>query len=43
MGLDAFVSDKVSVGIDLSGRSAMIADTPDKNSIDTTLRLDFHL
>lgn len=43
MGLDIFMNDTVSFGFDLSGRSAMVADTPDKNSIDTTLRLDFHL
>ena len=43
LGFDIFINDKVSFGADLNGRSAMITDTPDKNSIDATLRVDFHL
>lgn len=42
-GLDLFLSEKASVGVEVTGRSAMITDTPDKNSIDATLRVDFHL
>jgi hypothetical protein len=42
VGLDAFVSDAFSIGADLTGRSAMITETPDRNSIDVTLRMDTH-
>jgi hypothetical protein len=42
-GLDIFMSERMSLGVDVNGRSAMISDTPDRNSYDATLRLDFHL
>ena len=41
-GVDCFITDKFSIGFDLSLRSAMITDTPDKNSIDGTVRMDAH-
>jgi hypothetical protein len=42
LGLEFYLSEKISLGIDLSGRSAMISETPDKNSIDGTLRVAAH-
>jgi hypothetical protein len=42
LGLDCFLNDKLSVGVDVSGRSAMISDTPDKSSVDATMRVDAH-
>ena len=39
-GLDFFATDKVSFGIDVSGRTAMISDTIDRGSIDGTVRVD---
>jgi hypothetical protein len=42
-GYDYFLTEKFSIGADLNGRSAMISETPDRGSVDGTLRLDFHL
>lgn len=42
LGLDYFLSDVLSIGADISGRTAMVTDTPDKNSVDITLRVDTH-
>jgi hypothetical protein len=42
LGLDFFMSSRFSVGADINGRSAMIGETADKNSIDGTIRLDAH-
>ncbi|MES2857513.1 MAG: hypothetical protein V4692_16705 [Bdellovibrionota bacterium] len=41
-GLDFFMSNRFSVGAELNGRSAMIGETVDKNSVDGTLRIDAH-
>lgn len=43
LGLDFYVTNKMSFGVDINGRSAMITETPDTRSIDGTLRVDFHL
>lgn len=42
VGIDLFLTDRFSVGADVSGRSAMISDTLDRGSLDGTLRLDAH-
>jgi hypothetical protein len=42
IGVDTFVSEGFSIGADLTGRSAMVTETPDRNSIDVTLRMDTH-
>ncbi|HVK60231.1 MAG TPA: hypothetical protein VM432_01725 [Bdellovibrionales bacterium] len=41
-GLDFYMNDRFSIGADLNGRSAMIGETIDKNSIDGTIRVDAH-
>lgn len=43
LGLDFYVTNKMSFGADINARSAMITDTPDSRSVDGTLRVDFHL
>lgn len=43
LGLDFFLSDRFSIGIDFNARTSMIAETIDRNSFDGTLRLDLHL
>lgn len=42
-GLDLYANEMMSLGADINGRAAMIAETPDQRSVDATLRLDFHL
>ena len=39
-GFDIYLSKGVSIGIETGLRSAMVSSTTDKNSMDTTLRLD---
>jgi hypothetical protein len=41
-GIDFFMSPRFSVGADFNGRSALIGETVDKNSIDGTVRVDAH-
>jgi hypothetical protein len=41
-GLEMYLADRFSVGIDFNGRFAMIGETIDKNSFDATLRMDTH-
>ena len=41
-GVDRYLSDMVSVGADLSFKSAMISDTVDKSSANLSLRFDTH-
>jgi hypothetical protein len=41
-GLDFYLNQKFSVGLDMNGRTAMINETIDHNSLDATLRLDAH-
>ncbi len=41
-GLDSYVSQFVSVGADLSFKTAMIHETIDKNSVDLAFRVDTH-
>ena len=41
-GLDMYLSKELSVGIDTSLRSSLIADTVDRSSIDAVMRLDAH-
>lgn len=42
LGGDLYLSKSVSVGLDLSARTAMIAETFDRTSYDGTIRLDTH-
>jgi hypothetical protein len=42
VGIDLFLSDRFSLGVEASGRSAMISDTLDRGSLDGTVRLDAH-
>ncbi|MCH2535203.1 MAG: hypothetical protein MK008_12235 [Bdellovibrionales bacterium] len=42
MGLQTFLTNSVSLGIDIAYRSAMIDETIDKRSIDANLRIDTH-
>ncbi len=42
MGLDFFLTEKLSLGADLSVRSSMVSDTLDRSSVDATLRMDTH-
>jgi hypothetical protein len=42
LGLDLFLSDKVSLGAEVSARNSLIAETIDKNSYDASVRLDAH-
>lgn len=42
LGTDLYLSSTVSVGFDLSARTAMISETIDRTSYDGTLRLDTH-
>ena len=41
-GMDSYISQFVSVGADLSFKTAMINDTIDKNSVDLAFRVDTH-
>lgn len=41
-GLDSYISQFVSVGADLSFKTAMISDTIDNNSVDLAFRVDTH-
>ncbi len=41
-GLEMYLGDRFSVGLDLNGRFAMVGETLDKNSFDATLRMDTH-
>lgn len=41
-GLEFYLADRISVGVDFNGRFAMIGETLDKNSFDATLRMDTH-
>jgi hypothetical protein len=41
-GMDSYISQFISVGADLSFKTAMIADTIDKNSVDLAFRIDTH-
>lgn len=43
LGLDLYLTEKMSFGADINGRTAMISETPDQKSVDATLRVDFHL
>ncbi len=42
VGIDLFLTDRFSLGAEISARSAMIAETLDRSSLDGTLRLDAH-
>lgn len=42
LGGDLYLSKSISVGLDLSARTAMIAETFDRTSYDGTIRLDTH-
>lgn len=42
LGGDLYLTPSVSIGLDLSARSAMVAETFDRNSYDGTIRLDTH-
>ncbi len=42
IGLDVYLNEKFSLGVDLTGRSSMVSETPDKSSADATLRMDAH-
>lgn len=41
-GLEMYLGDRFSVGVDLNGRFAMIGETIDKSSVDATVRVDTH-
>ncbi len=41
-GLDMNFTKHVSVGLDLSSRNTLVAETGDRSSIDATLRMDAH-
>lgn len=41
-GVDSYISQLISVGADLSFKTAMINDTIDKNSVDLSFRVDTH-
>ena len=41
-GVDSYISSLISVGADLSFKTAMIDDTIDKNSVDLSFRIDTH-
>ncbi|MEK7357580.1 MAG: hypothetical protein AAB250_14095 [Bdellovibrionota bacterium] len=41
-GLEMYLADRFSIGLDFNGRFAMIGETIDKNSFDATLRMDTH-
>lgn len=43
LGLDYFITDRLSVGIEAAGRSAMVSDTVDRGSYDATIRMDVQL
>jgi hypothetical protein len=42
VGLDLFMNENLSLGLDLAGRQAMIGETVDRSSFDATVRLDTH-
>lgn len=42
LGGDAFVTDRVSFGADISARNALIGETIDHSSYDLTIRVDAH-
>ena len=42
LGIDLFLTDRFSLGAEVSGRSAMISDTLDRGSLDGSIRLDAH-
>ena len=42
VGADFYVSNQISLGLDLGYRSALVADSFDRSSIDGTIRLDAH-
>lgn len=42
LGLDLFLSKGFSLGLDLSARNTMVAETMDQSSYDATLRMDTH-
>jgi Outer membrane protein beta-barrel domain len=42
VGLDLFLTDRFSIGAEISGRSAMITETLDRGSLDGSVRLDAH-
>lgn len=42
LGGDLYFNDRMSVGLDISARNAVITDTFDKTSYDGTLRVDTH-
>ena len=42
VGLDLYLSDRFSIGADISARSALTAETLDRTSYDGTLRMDAH-
>jgi hypothetical protein len=39
-GLETFLQKNISLGLEASLRSSLISNTPDKNSLDLTFRLD---
>lgn len=42
IGMDTFITDAISFGIDFNFKSALIEDTIDRRSVDVSLRLDTH-
>lgn len=42
-GIDFFISDRLSVGLEATARDALVAETIDRNSLDATLRVDLQL
>ncbi len=42
-GLDFFLSDRLTIGLELAARDAVVSETIDQSSFDTTLRIDLQL
>ena len=42
LGMDLFLSDRISLGAEMSARNTLISETIDRVSYDATLRLDTH-
>jgi hypothetical protein len=42
-GLDFFLNDRITIGFELAARDALVSETIDQNSFDTTLRIDLQL
>jgi hypothetical protein len=41
-GMDSYISRRISIGADLSFKTAMISDTIDQSSVDLSFRVDTH-